>query len=126
MLITNNIQSVPTTLKPPNKYHCRKGASNNYTMLPSACKESNQDDKKVAHLVHRKCAAAQYAIRTAVYTRLYYSPGEVAFRRNMLQPFASQIIWDILINQRQDIINQANMGENMIRQTFEYKVSTSH
>ena len=70
--------------------------------------------EEVSHLIQRKYAAAQYIIRSTVYSRLHNSPGDMVFgTRNMLHPFSSQINWDDLINHRQDFMEQSNLREDM-------------
>ena len=56
--------------------------------------------EQVSSLVYRKCMAAQYAIRSTVNTTLKYSPGELAYGRNMLLPFSTPLDWHELLQRK--------------------------
>ena len=66
--------------------------------------------------------AAQYAIRATVHTALKYTPGELAFNRDMFHPFPSKINWKEIIDQKQITVNKENQKENSTRREFDYKV----
>ena len=66
----------------------------------------------VSSLVVRKCKAAQFAIRATTHSTLKFSPGELAFGRNILYPFPTQINWSELLNAKQEAIDKANIKEN--------------
>ena len=125
MLERNNIQSVPTTIKNPqsNAIVERMHQTINTMIAISLQENPPRSFEESAQLVSRKCAAAQYAIRATVHSRLHYSPGELAFGRNMLHHFSSQVDWNQLLKHRQGLINQSNMRENMRRQTHDYAVN---
>ena len=125
MLEKNNLQSVPTTIKNPqsNAIVERMHQTINTMIAISTQENPPRSVEEGSHLIHRKCAAAQYAVHATVHSRLHYSPGELAFGRNMLHPFASLVDWNKLLNHRQELINKSNMRENMHRQTYDYKVN---
>ena len=56
--------------------------------------------EEVSTLVSRKCMAAQYAIRYKVNTILKHTPGELAFGRDMLLPFPSNVNWPNLFKRK--------------------------
>ncbi len=125
MLGKNNIQSVPTTIKNPqaNAVVERMHQTINTMIAISLQENPPKSSEEMSQLVRRKCAAAQYAIRATVHSRLHHSPGELAFGRNMLHPFSALINWDDIINHRQTLIDKSNLRENMQRQTFDYQVN---
>ena len=49
--------------------------------------------EEVSTLVFGKCMTAQYSIRSTINTTLKHTPGELAFGRDMILPFASNINW---------------------------------
>ena len=125
MLEKNNIQSVPTTIKNPqsNAIVERMHQTINTMIAISLQENPPRSVEEGSYLIHRKCAAAQYAVRATVHSRLHYSPGELAFGRNMLHPFASPVDWNKLINHCQELINKSNMRENMHHQIHDYKIN---
>ncbi len=78
--------------------------------------------EQVFSLVYRKCMAAQYAFRSTVHTTLKYSPGELAYGRNMLLPFSAQVNWPDLLQHKQNTIDKTNIRENKGRHSHDYRV----
>ena len=66
--------------------------------------------------------AAQYSIRSTVNTTLKHTPGELAFGRDVMLPFASNIDWSSTSQRKQDIIKRTNKKENSSRTNYDYKV----
>ena len=66
--------------------------------------------------------ATQYALRATVHSTMKLSPGELAFGRNMLNPFSTQINWDELLKRKQETIDRYNFKENSNRLDFDYKI----
>ena len=124
MLSKNNIQSVPTTVKNPqsNAVVERLHQTLKTTIAISLSENPPTSFEEVSSLIHRKCAAAQFAIRATVHTHSKISPGEMSFGRHMLYPFSRQIDWQQIISRKQEIIDRANIKENSKRQFFDYKI----
>ena len=78
--------------------------------------------EEVSTLVFRKCMTAQYSIRSTVNTTLKHTPGELAFGRDMMLPFASKVDWSNIFQRKQDIIKQTNKKENSSRTTYDYEI----
>ena len=66
--------------------------------------------------------AAQYAVRATMLSTLKYTPGELAFHRDMIQPFPSKIDWKQIVETKQINVNKENVKENSTRTEFDYKV----
>ena len=66
--------------------------------------------------------AAQYAVRATMHSTLKYTPGELAFHRDMIQPFPSKIDWKQIVETKQINVNKENVKENSTRTEFDYKV----
>ena len=77
--------------------------------------------EEVSTLIQRKCAAAQFTIRATVNSQYKISPGELAFGRHMICPFSKQVDWNQLLEQKQKLVDQANIKENSKRKFFDYK-----
>ena len=71
-------------------------------------------------MVHRQCAAAQFAIRTTSHSQHKFSAGEMAFGRNMLHPFSTQVKWNDILNIKQNLVDKANVKENIGRKLHDY------
>ena len=86
MLAKNNIQSVPTTVKNPqsNSVVERLHQTLKTTIAISLNENPPTSFEEVASLIHRKCAAAQFAVRATVHSQNKLSPGEMSFGRHML------------------------------------------
>ena len=74
-------------------------------------------------MVHRKCAAAQFAIRATSHSQHKFSSGEMAFGRHMLLPFSTQINWDEILRRKQSLIDETNIEENNGRRFHDYKIN---
>ena len=93
------------------------------TMIAISLKENPPTKyEDVSNLIHRKCMAVQYAMGATVHSTLKYSPGELTFHRDMIQPFPSKIDWKQIVETKQINVNKENAKENSIRTEFEYKV----
>ena len=57
----------------------------------------------------RKCKVAQFVIRATTHSTLKFSPGELAFGRNILHPFSTQVNWEELLKKKQETIEKANI-----------------
>ena len=63
------------------------------TMIAISLRENPpRNFEDVSTLIFRKCMAAQYAVRATVNTTLKYTPGELAFGRDMILPLASVLV----------------------------------
>ena len=96
MLKKNNIQSIPTTTKNPQDNGIVERMHQTIsTMIPIILKENPPTKfEEVSSLVERKCKAAHFAVRATNHPTLRFSPGELAFGRNILHPFSTQIDWN--------------------------------
>ena len=123
MLARNGIQSIPTTVK---KTQATSMVERLHQTLKTNLSISLQENppnsyEDVSSLIQRKCAAAQFAIRTTVHSQHKVSPGELAFGRHMLYPFSKQVDWKQLLQNKQTLIDQANIKENSKRRFHDYK-----
>ena len=114
MLIKNNIQPVPTTVKNPQSNAIVERLHQTLSTIISISLHQNPPTsfEEVSSMVHRKCAAAQFAIRAASHSQHKFSPGEMAFGRHMLLPFSVQINWDEILRRKQSLVDKANLREN--------------
>ena len=124
MLQRNRIKSVPTTFKnsQANAIVERMHQSISTMIAISIGENPPQKYEEVSTFVFRKCMAAQYSIRSTVNTTLKNTPGELAFGRDMILPFANNINWPHLFQHKQDIITQTNKKENSSRKDYDHKV----
>ena len=123
MVKKNNIKSVPTTVKNPQANPMVERMHQSIsTMLAISIQENPPKNfEEASTLVQRKCMSTQFALRATVHSTLKYSPGELAFGRNMLNPFSSQINWDDMLYNKQRTIDLYNLKENSKRRDFDYK-----
>ena len=91
------------------------------TMNSLGLNSKKKSFEEVSSLIHRKCAAAQFAIRATVKSQTKYSPGQMTFGRHMLFPFSKQFDWQEILDKKQKIIDKANIKENSKRKFFNYK-----
>ncbi len=121
MLQKNNIKSIPTTIKNPQANTIVERMHQTISTMIAISLKENPPTKfeEVSSLVMRKCKAAQFAIRATTHSTLKFSPGELAFGRNILHPFATQVNWDELLQKKQETVNKANMKENAKRKYFD-------
>ena len=124
MLRKNNIHSVPTTVKNPqsNATVERLHQSISTMIAISIQKNPPRSYEEANGLIQRKCMAAQFAIRATVHTSLKYTPGELAFGRNILNPFSKQIDWELLLQTKQELTDKTTFKENAGRSNFDYKI----
>ena len=124
LLKKNGINSVNTTVKNPqaNAIVERFHQSISTTIAIAAQENPPTNFHEINSMVHDKCAAAQFAYHASYHRTLDHSPGELAFGRNMLAPFARQIDWKTLRQRRQDQINSQNLRENTNRKFHDYNV----
>ena len=124
MLKKNNIQSVPTTVKNPQANAVVERMHQTIsTMIAISIQENLPNTfEEASSLIQRNCLSAQFALRATVHSTMKYSPGELAFGRNILNPFSKQINWDELMTKKQQVINTQNIKENSRRRYFDYKV----
>ena len=124
MLLKNNIQSIPTTVKNPQANAIVERMHQTIsTMIAISLHENPPTNfEDVSSLIMRKCKAAQFAIRATTHSTLKFSPGELAFGRNILHPFSTQINWKELLKGKQETIDKANIKENARRRYYDYKV----
>ena len=123
MLSRNGIQSVPTTVKNPQANSMVERLHQIFKVNLSISLQENLPTsyEEVFNLIQCKCAAAQFAIRTAVHSQHKASPGELAFGRHMLYPFSRQVDWNQLLEKKQSLIDQANIKEISKRKYYDYK-----
>ena len=124
MLKSNNIKSVPTTVKKPQSIAAIERMHQTVNTILAISLRENPPDKfeDAAAIINKHCKAAQFAIRATMHLRMKLSPGEIAFGRNILHPFAVQVNWDELLKTKQDNIDKANIKENARRKYFDYKI----
>ena len=115
---------MPTTVKNPQANAIVERMHQSISTMIAITLKENPPHKfeEVSNLIHRKCMAAQYAIRATVHTALKYTPGELAFNRDMLHPFPSKVNWKQIIDDKQITVNKENIKENSTRRDFDYKV----
>ena len=124
MLMKNNIKSVPTSVKNPQANAIVERLHQTISTMIAISLQENPPTEvdTVSTLIHRKCMAAQFAYRATKHSVLNFSPGELAFGRNMLFPFSNHIDWKELLTRKQDEIDKGNIKENKGRRNFDYKV----
>ncbi len=124
MLKKNNIKSVPTTVKnPQSNAMVERMHQSISTMLAISIQENPPKGfEEAANLVQRKCMDTQFSLRATVHSTMKLSPGELAFGRNMLNPFSTQINWDELLKRKQETIDKYDFKENSKRLDFDYKI----
>ena len=71
--------------------------------------------KDVTNLVFRTDMATQYVIRATINMTLQHTPDELAFGRDMILHFPSNINWKHSFQRKQNIIFQTNDKENQSR-----------
>ena len=118
MLYKHKIKYVPTTVKNPQSNAIVERMHQSIsTMIAISLRENPQRNfEDVSTLIFRKCMAAQYAVRATVNTILKYTPGELAFGRDMILPVTSTINWNHLFQRKQNVITKTNLQENKSRE----------
>ena len=124
MLFKNKIKSVPTTVKNPQENAIVERMHQSISTMIAISQRENPPLKyeDVSNLVLRKYMAAQYAIRATINMTLKHTPGELAFGRDMILPIPSKVNWEYLFQNKQNVISQTNVKENLSRKQFNYKV----
>ena len=107
----NNIQSIPTTVKNPQANAIVGQMHQTISTRIAISLKENPATKfeDVSSLVMRKCKVAQFVIRATTHSTLKFSPGELAFGRNILHPFSTQVNWEELLKKKQETIEKANI-----------------
>ena len=111
MLITNKIQLVPTPVKnqQSNAIVERLHQSLNNIFSISLNQYPSTTFEEVSTMIHRKCVSAQFATRTTSHSQCKFSPREMAFGRNMLHPFSTQVNWNEIVKKH---THMRTMGED--------------
>ena len=124
MLRRNNIKSVPTTVKNPQANAMVERMHQSIsTMLAISIQENPPKSyEEAANLVQSKCMTTQFALRATIHSIMKISPGELAFGRNILNPFSPQINWVEMLQDKQRTIDKYNFKENTRRRDFDYKI----
>ena len=124
MLYKHKIKSAPSTVKNPQSNAIVERMHQSIsTMIAISLRENPpRIFEDVFTLIFRKCMAAKYAVRATVNMTLKYTPGELAFGRDMILPVASTIDWNQLFQHRQNVITKTNLNENKSRKDFDYQV----
>ena len=117
MLARNKIKSVSITVKNPqsNAIVERMHQSISTMIAISLCENPPVKYEDVSNLVFTKCMSAQYAVRSTVKRSLKYTPGELAFERDMNLPVPSTANWQELFQRKKELITQNNEKENLSR-----------
>ena len=123
MLARNNIESISTTVKNPHSNAIVERLHQTLNTIISISLQENPPTsfEEVSTLIQRKCTASQFAIRATANSQHKVSPGELAYGRHMLCPFSKQIDLNQLLEQKQKLVDQANIKENSKRRFFDYK-----
>ena len=126
MLIKNNIQPVPTTVKNPPSNAIVERLHQTLNIIISISPRQNPPTlfEEVSSMAHRKCASAQFAIRATSHSQHKFSPGQMAFGRHMLLPFSTQVNWDDdILRCKQSLVDTTNIKENNGRRFHDYKIN---
>ena len=89
MLQRNKIKSIPTTVKnSQSSAIVERMYQSISTMIVISLRENlSKKYEYISSLIYKKCMVAQYAIRGTVHTTLQHTPGELAFKKGMINPF---------------------------------------
>ena len=111
ILARNNIESISTTVKNPQLNAIIERLHQTLNTIISISLQENPPTsfEEVSTLIQRKCPAAQFAIRATSHSQYKVSPGELAYGRHMLYPFSKQIDWNQLLEQKQRLLDKANI-----------------
>lgn len=67
-------------------------------------------------------ASVAYAIRSTYHTTLKATPSQLVFGRDMIQPLQYISEWDLILKNKQKVINDSNKRENSKRVDYDYVV----
>ena len=125
MLLRNNIHPVPTTVKNPQSNaiveHLHQTLNTIISISIRQHPPSSFED--VSSMIHRQCATVQFGIQATSHSQHKFSPGEMAFGRNMLHPFSAQVKWNNILNKKQELVEKANVKENSGRRFHDYQIN---
>ena len=67
-------------------------------------------------------ASVAYAVRSTVHTTLGASPAQLIYGRDMILPLQYVSEWDLIVKNKQNLIDKSNVRENKSRIDWDYNV----